>query len=117
MPWDPKLILEIITQYGVVGLLVLAVVALVFWIEKRTVPRMAYETKAEEVEQIRTEMNQIFGPGLEKLTALEQRQVLMHEELFKKMDAHSVALASLVQDVRLISYEINHRRIDSPNDR
>ncbi len=106
-------LIDIINKNQVVGVLVIVLAAMAYWIEKRTVPMMSFQNKLEQLDQMHADLERV-DVTLNKLYVLEERQIGMQEELFKRLDNHTAALANLSQDVKLISYEVNWRRLDSP---
>jgi len=108
-------LLKLIENGGMLALLLIIVVGLIIWIEKRTVPRMAYEKQAENLEEVRTEMYQLIGPALDRLTSLQEKQLELHEEMWHRLEAHSDALNELSRDIKLISHELTMQRLESPS--
>ena len=113
---DPNLITKIVETGGIIGVLGAIISTLLWYIDKRTVPKLAYDQQSSDLQQIRADMSKLIGPALDRLATLQEKQLTAQEEMWRRLESHSEALASLSQDVKLISHELSMRRIEQPRD-
>jgi hypothetical protein len=99
---------------GVEAVLVIIVVALAFWIVNRTVPKEIYDQQADDLDDVRSEMHNLVGPALDRLTTLQSKQIELQEEVYHRLDNHTNALNDLSREVRIISHELTMQRLQSP---
>lgn len=103
---------DVVNKSPVVGFMLIAIVAMAWFIEKRTVPMMFFQNKLEQIDQMHTDIEKVEA-ALGKVYEVQERQIVMHEQMFRRLDEHTTALNNLSQDIKLISYEVNGRRIES----
>ncbi|MCA1553914.1 MAG: hypothetical protein LC737_06005 [Chloroflexi bacterium] len=107
-------VLNIINQAGITGLLVVIVVALTFWITRRTVPRELYEECRSDIDDIRIEMRESIAPALDRLSEVQRRQVALQEEMWRHVEHQSSVINELSTEVRLIAHEMTMQRLNPP---
>lgn len=113
---DFNIINEIVKQGGIIGLLGAIITTLLWYIDKRTVPRLAYDQQSSDLQQVRADMSKLVGPALDRLATLQEKQLAAQEEMWRRLESHSEALSTLSQDIKLISHELNMRRIEKPRE-
>ncbi len=105
-------LLDVMNKNPVIGFMLIAIVAMAWFIEKRTVPMIFFQNKLEQIDQMHADIEKV-EVALGKVYEVQERQIVMHEQMFRRLDEHTTALNNLSQDIKLISYEVNGRRIDS----
>jgi len=100
---------------GVIALLMFAIFGMLLalpQLSKWYIARDLYDAKVREADNARAEFGELL-PAIEKIADLSERQWQAQQVMFKKLDDQETKLDALAQDVKLISYEVNHRRLNS----
>ena len=63
-----------VTQGGVIALLVIIVIVLAYWITNRTVPKELHEEHRKDIDDLKTELRDLVGPTLDKMTKIMEKQ-------------------------------------------
>jgi hypothetical protein len=83
----------LIEKMGVIGLLLLIVIALSWWLWHRTIPREAYDVLQQrvdeqqgELQELRYECKEMVGPSLTRMAAIQQRQLELMQDTLKHVN-------------------------------